>query len=110
MAEEAPKFEVIDNASVTESYANRLISASFDGGSVVMTLGVMRFGQGPQNPKDGPPPPVHVTARLVMPPAAAVDVMNVLNKLLSTMSQIQRDNAASKPDTAKAETKSSKRD
>jgi hypothetical protein len=42
------------------------------------------------------------------PAAAAVDVMNVLNKLLSTVSQMHKDNAA-KLDTAKADTKSSKR-
>ena len=43
MAKEPKKIQIIDDTSVRELYANKLVSASFDGGAVVITLGVTRF-------------------------------------------------------------------
>jgi hypothetical protein len=91
MVEELAKFAVIDNPLVTESYANKLISTSFDGGSIIITFGAVRYATGLQ--KEGTPPPVHVTARLALSPAGAVELVNVVTKLLATLSQIQKDKA-----------------
>src|SRR6476660_583618 len=96
MSDEPPKFDIIDNPSIAESYANKLIAASFDGGAVVITLGATRFvpAQSADTPKEGSHPPVHVTARLALAPGGAVELANALNKLLKMLIQIQKNAAA----------------
>jgi hypothetical protein len=92
MADQVPKFKIIDNPSVAESYSNKLIAAFFDGGAVVITLGTTRFvpEYSAEAPKEGSVPPVHVTARLAVSPAGAVELANALNNMLKTLSQIQQ--------------------
>src|SRR5262245_25079080 len=93
------KVEVIDNPSIKESYANKVIATSFDGGAVVVTLGTTRFvpEHVAERPKEGSaPPPVHVTVRLAISPAGAVELINALNATLKTLSQIQQQASASK--------------
>jgi len=94
---EHQKLKIIDNPSVAESYANKLIAASFDGGAVVVTLGTMRFvpQQSTETLKDGPPP-VHVTARLAISPAGAVELAKALNSMLKTLSEMQQKAAETK--------------
>ena len=89
---EPQKFKIIDNPSVAETYANKLVAASFDGGAVVITLGTMRFvpQQGAETPKDNSPPPVHVTSRLAISPAGAVELTKALNSMLKTLSEMQQ--------------------
>jgi hypothetical protein len=95
MADEAAKFDVIDNPAITEGYANKLIAASFDGGAVVITLGTTRFMPAPgAEVQKGSHPPVHVTARLALSPAGAVELTNALGKLLNVLVQIQKNAAA----------------
>ena len=86
------KLKVIDNQSIAELYANKLVAASFDGGAVVITLGTARFvpEQDAKAPKEGTLPPVHVTARLAISPAGAVELANALNAMLKTLSQMQQ--------------------
>ena len=43
MDNENMKFKFVDDPSVRESYANKFISASFDGATVIVTLGAARF-------------------------------------------------------------------
>jgi hypothetical protein len=94
---EPQKLKIIDNPSVAESYANKLITASFDGGAVVITLGATRFmpQEGSKTPKEGLP--VHVTARVAISPAGAVELANALNAMLKTLRQIQQKAAAAHP-------------
>ena len=75
-----------------------MIAASFDGGAVVITLGATRFVPEylSEAPKEGSPPPVHVTARLAISPAGAVELANALNATLKTLGQIQQKAAAAK--------------
>jgi hypothetical protein len=98
MADEAPKFKIIDNASVAETYANKLIAAFFDGGAVVITLGATRFvpEHSAEAPKEGALPPVHVTARLALSPAGAVELSNALSNMLKSISEMQQKAAAGK--------------
>jgi hypothetical protein len=93
---EPQKLKVIDNPSVGELYANKLVAASFDGGSVVITLGTARvvLDQNAKAPKEAAPPPVHVTARLAISPAGAVELANALTAMLKTLSQMQQKAAA----------------
>jgi hypothetical protein len=96
---EPQKLKVIDNPFVAESYANKLVAASFDGSAVVITLGATRFvpEEVAKTPKERSLPPVHVTARLAISPAGAVELANALNAMLNKVSQIQQKAAASKP-------------
>jgi hypothetical protein len=98
MADEPQRFEVVDNPSVAEFYANKLVTASFDGGAVLLTLGATRFvpEHVAEGPKEGSLPPVHVTARLAISPAGAVELANALNNMLKMLSQIQQKAAAAK--------------
>jgi hypothetical protein len=92
------QIKVIDNPSVAECYANKLVAASFDGGAVVITLGTTRFvpEAGTKAPEEGTLPPVHITARLAISPAGAVELANALNAMLKTLSEIQQKAAAAK--------------
>ena len=99
---EPQKLQIIDNPSVGELYANTLVATSFDGGAVVITLGATRFvpEQSSMTPKEGTLPPVHVTARLAISPAGAVELANALNAMLKTLSEMQQKAAATKPPQA----------
>ena len=92
MADKPQKFPIVDNASVAECYANKLIAAAFDGGAVVITLGATRFvpKDSAETPKEGKLHPVHVTARLAVSPSGAVELANALNSMLKMLSQIQQ--------------------
>ena len=96
MADQAPKFKIVDNAAIIETYANKLIAASFDGGAVVLTLGSTRFvpESGAETPKEGVMPPVYVTQRLALSPGGAMEVANALNNMLKTMSEMQQQQKA----------------
>jgi hypothetical protein len=98
MANEQRKFKIVDDSSVRESYANKLISASFDGGAVVVTLGATRFvpEDSAETGKEGKTPPVHVTARVAISPSGAVELANALNNMLKTLAEIQKKTAAAK--------------
>jgi hypothetical protein len=92
MADQAPKFKIVDNVAIIETYANKLIAASFDGGAVVLTLGSTRFvpESGAETPKEGVMPPVYVTQRLALSPGGAMEVANALNNMLKTMGEMQQ--------------------
>jgi len=92
MADQAPQFKIVDNAAIIETYANKLIAASFDGGAVVLTLGSTRFvpESGAETPKEGVMPPVYVTQRLELSPGGAMEVANALNNMLKTMGEMQQ--------------------
>ena len=92
MTAEPRKLKIIENPLVGEAYANKLIAASFDGGAVAVTLGVMRFlpeGDGDTQEKSNILP-VHVTSRLALSPAGAVELANALTNMLKKLSQIQQ--------------------
>jgi hypothetical protein len=96
---EPQNLRIIDNPYIGELYANKLIATSFDGGAVVITLGATRFvpEQSAKAPKEGTLPPVHVTARLALSPAGAMELANALNSMLKTLRQMQEEAAAAKP-------------
>jgi hypothetical protein len=81
-----PKPRVIDNPAVGELYANKVISTSFDGGALILTVGVTRIVpdriDDVPNASAMPVPSVHVSGRIALSPAAAVEAINGLNGLL----------------------------
>jgi hypothetical protein len=97
VADEQRKPVVIDDAHVGETYANKTIGSSFDGATITVTLGSTRVV-----PKRVDTPPsgeetlaVYVTARLALTPAAAVELVNTLNGMLSTLAKSQKGPTAS---------------
>jgi hypothetical protein len=96
---ESQKLQIIDNPSIGESYANKLVAASFDGGAVVITLGTTRFvpEQDGKATKERTLPPVHVTSRLALSPGGALELANALNTMLKTLHDMQTKAAAARP-------------
>jgi hypothetical protein len=79
---------VIDDPTVREVYANKLISAQFDGGTVVITMGTHRTTPKRINDRadtSGMMPDVYVSARLALSPPAAVELINVLNGMMNAV-------------------------
>lgn len=95
---EAQKPKVVDNPSIAESYANKLVAASFDGATVVITLGTARFvpGQDAAPTEGQAAAPIHVTARLALSPSAAVELGNAIGAMLKTLSEMKQKAAGAK--------------
>ena len=106
---EAPEQEalaVVDDAAVKELYANKLISTTFDGGTLGITMGVTRLvpAKIEREPTEPRRPKVHVTTRLTLAPAAAIELTKALTSMLNSMSKVAAaragDKAAGKPEDA----------
>jgi len=103
MASETKKLKIVDDPSVRETYANKLISASFDGGAVIVTLGASRFvPESTEGAKEDNPPPIHVTTRVALSPGGAVELANALGNMLKTLSEMQQKAEQQKMVAAKA--------
>ena len=93
MADKKPQMTVVDDPSVKETYANKVIGTSFDGGALSITLGVGRFvpKMTDETAKQGTLPAVHVTARLSLSPAAAVELASALKMMLDRLGKVSAD-------------------
>lgn len=100
MADQQPKSLIIDNPNVQVAYANKFITTSFDGGAVSLTFGTMSLlPERIDTPSPTGAPPVHVSARLTLSPAAAVELLNGLNKILATLAKMPGSGIAVTPST-----------
>jgi hypothetical protein len=72
--------------AATEIYANKVVTTAFDGGALVVTLGVHRITperiENVSNPANLPSPSVHISARIALSPGAAIELINALNGTL----------------------------
>lgn len=102
MADEQRKPVVVDDGRVGETYANKTIGSSFDGATITVTLGTTRVVPKRLNTplSEEDPLAVYVTARLALTPAAAIELVNTLNGMLSTLAKSQKPPMPS--DTSKA--------
>jgi hypothetical protein len=82
------KPRVVDNPDVSEVYVNKTIGCSFDGGAISVLVGCSRVVPECLDtmPAQDHPPPVYVTGRLALSPAAAVELINSLNGILAAIS------------------------
>ena len=89
MPEPRPKFQIHDNAALAEIYANKFIGASFDGAGVTLTFGSARLmtEKTDEAPREGQQPAVYVTQRLTLAPSAAVELLNGLNAVLTSLTK-----------------------
>lgn len=82
MNEDSKRLKVHDDPKVRETYANQMVSASFDGGSLILTLGVRRYvPECVGEPVE--PASVLVTERLAITPGVAAEMINSLQGLLA---------------------------
>lgn len=83
------KPRVYDDPTIREVYANKLVSASFDGGPFVLTLGVTRIvPERIDEPiKPGTIPEARITGRLAISPTVAIELINSLQSLLAIASR-----------------------
>ena len=74
---------------MSEVYVNKTIGCSLDGGAISVLVGCSRVV--PERldtmPEQDQPPPVYVTGRLALSPAAAVELINSLNGILAAISR-----------------------
>ena len=86
MNEGGRSLNVHDDSAVRETYANQMVSATFDGGSLILTLGVRRYV--PEHVGEPMKPgSVLVTERLAITPAVAAEMINSLQELLAIASR-----------------------
>jgi hypothetical protein len=89
MADHPNKPRVVDNPDVGEIYVNKTIGCSYDGGAISVLLGCSRIVPGRLDARleEDQLPAVHVTGRLALSPAAAVELINTLNGILAAISR-----------------------
>jgi hypothetical protein len=90
--EQQQKLRVQDNPAVTEVYVNRFLGAVYDGGAVALTFGSVRpfaeqTGDGQIETSQAV---VHVTQRLVLSPAATIELINGLKQTLTALTQMRK--------------------
>lgn len=92
MSEEAQKIRISDDPSIRELYANKLISLSFDGNIVSVTLGTTRYvpEHTGESPRKGSPTSVQVTARLALSAGGAVELANALRTLVQAVNEAKQ--------------------
>jgi hypothetical protein len=85
------KPRIVDNPGVREIYINKTIGASYDGGTISITLGCTRMlpEQLDTLPRQDQPPAVYVTGRVALTPSAAVELANALNGILTDIAKKQ---------------------
>jgi hypothetical protein len=92
------KLRVVEDSSVGEVYSNKLITTFFDGSALNLTFGVTRVVpdriENVPNPSHPPTPIVHVTSRITLSPAAAMEVINALNGILQLLQNQAKAQAA----------------
>ena len=80
--------QIVDDPTVKEIYVNKLVSATFDGACVSITFGVARVLPLGSKEASEASADVHVTTRLALSPAAAVDLTKNLGKMLNTLKEM----------------------
>jgi hypothetical protein len=85
------QLRVVDKPELQEVYANKVIGVAFDGGALIVTLGVGRFSGSTQVGvvENREPTAVHVVSRIALSPPAAVELANNLRGMLGTIVSVQ---------------------
>jgi hypothetical protein len=89
MTESNKKPKVHEDPAIREVYANKVISTAFDGGAIVITLGVTRLvpDRVDTPPTPGCLPEVYVGGRLALSPPAAIELINGLQSMLAVIAR-----------------------
>ena len=94
MPNKQPSYRIKDEPAVTEIYANKIVSAIFDGHVVSLTLGNGRIA--PERADEQPKEEIsiHVNCRIALSPSAALEVVNSINNIMATVQKMQKPAAA----------------
>jgi hypothetical protein len=96
------KVRVIDRPDVVEIYANKVVNIAFDGGAIVLTLGVQRsMPEELGDPPNVSSPTVTTSVRLVLPPPGAVEVVNAMNNVMNLAANMTAKPQAATPPVIK---------
>jgi hypothetical protein len=91
----------LDNADMAETFADSITGLIFDGQTLRIEFGVTRFDEvKPNSPITGRRYPA---ARLVLPPAAAVELINRMQQIANALTQAGLVRANPRPGAAAAE-------
>jgi hypothetical protein len=91
----------LDNADMAETFADSITGLIFDGQTLRIEFGVTRFDEvKPNSPITGRRYPA---ARLVLPPAAAVELINRMQQIANALTQAGLVRANPRPGAATAE-------
>lgn len=92
--------KIADRPDLAETFADSITAAYFDGQTLRIDFGVTRWDQG--KPNEAPSGRRYPACRLVLPPGAAADLINRLQRIANSLAQAgaaKRD-AAAKPERA----------
>lgn len=89
MTDQQQKPKITDYGNGPSIYANEIIGVMFDGAAVTLTLGTLEARIERQNdkPKEAN---ISVCGKVTLSPKAAVDAINILNNMLTTLQAQQQ--------------------
>jgi hypothetical protein len=89
MADKQPSFKIKDDPTITEMYANKVVSTMFDGHAVVITFGSGRIlpERTDEQPKEGAT--ICVNCRIALSPPAAIELVNSINNMMKAVQAAQ---------------------
>jgi hypothetical protein len=90
MADKQPSFSIKDDPGVTEIYANKIVSTTFDGHTIAITFGAGRIvpERTDEQPKDGLS--ICVNCRIALSPPAAIELINSINNMMAAVQKAQK--------------------
>ena len=83
MASQPPKPRVVDCPEVREIYSDKMVGASFGGGSIILTLGCNRFGVQQPDEQQANEGTIVVNNRIALAPQLALDLINAMTQLIN---------------------------
>jgi hypothetical protein len=97
MAEKRPPLRIKDDPTVTEVYANKIVSLTFDGHAVMITFGCGRIA--PEHPEEEPSRndgAVCVNCRIALSPPAAMELIKSISNMVVALQKAQAQAQAQK--------------
>jgi hypothetical protein len=89
MADKQPSFRIKDDFAVTEIYANKIVSAAFDGHAVMITFGSGRILPERTDDQSKEGATICVNCRVALSPPAALELINTINNLMTSVQKSQ---------------------
>jgi hypothetical protein len=91
MAEKRPALRIKDDPTVTEVYANKIVSLTFDGHAVMITFGCGRIVPEPpeEEPSKNEGTAVCVNCRIALSPPAAMELIKSISNMVVALQKAQ---------------------
>jgi hypothetical protein len=90
MADKRPPLKIRDDPAVTEVYANKVVSLTFDGHAVMVTFGCGRIvPEQADEPSTSEGAAVCVNCRLALSPPAAMELIKSISNMVTALQKAQ---------------------